>query len=268
MIRFEQVTIQYGHQCILEAENFHLQRGVPHVILGASGGGKTTILKVMLGLIAPVAGRVYLDGVEITSLPERALRPLRKKFAMVFQGGALFDGLTVGENVGYRLLEVGHKTPWIERLVREKLCLVGLEDAIGRYPAELSGGMTKRVAIARALASSPEVILFDEPTAGLDPIAVYNLNRLILALPEIAHITPLVVTHDVPSALTVGQSFSILRSGTFLFQGSRDALSQSLDENVTEFLHPTEASLIDWTQCDSRSAIALPYAETASANGR
>ena len=259
MIRFEQVIIQVGTQRILEAEDFHLRRGVPHVILGESGSGKTTILKVMLGLTAPIAGRVYLDGVEITGLPEQTLLTLRKKVAMVFQGGALFDGLTVGENVGYRLIEAGHEPRWIEGTVREKLCLVGLEDAIDRYPAELSGGMAKRVAIARALAASPEAILFDEPTAGLDPMAVYNLNRIIQTLPEIAHITPLVVTHDVHSALTVGQSFSILRAGRFLFQGSRDALLQSVDEDVVEFLHPTDASLIDWTQC-RRMDIALPVA--------
>lgn len=260
MIRFEQVTIQMGQQRILEAANFHLQRGVPHVILGASGSGKTTILKVMLGLMAPTAGRVYLDGVEITGLSERALLPLRKKVAMVFQGGALFDGLTVGENVGYRLFEAGYEARESERIVREKLCLVGLEEVIDRYPAELSGGMAKRVAIARALASSPEVMLFDEPTAGLDPIAVYNLNRLILALHETYHMTPLVVTHDVHSALTVGHAFSILRAGSFLFQGSREALQQSLDADITEFLHPTDASLIDWTQC--RRA-ALLGAETS-----
>ena len=249
MIRFAQVTIDVGPQRILEAADFHLRRGVPHVILGASGSGKTTILKVMLGLIAPVAGRVSLSGVDITGLPEQAVLPLRQRYAMVFQGGALFDGLSVGENVGYRLLEAGYEARQIEPIVREKLCLVGLEEAIDRSPAELSGGMVKRVAIARALASSPEVILFDEPTAGLDPPAVYNLNRLIVALPALAHITPLVVTHDVHSALTVGQDFSLLRAGTFLFQGCRDALLQSLEEDVAEFLHPTDASRLDWTRC-------------------
>jgi len=262
MIRFERVTIQRGQQRLLEAENFHLRRGVPHVILGASGSGKTTILKVMLGLVAPTAGRVYLDGVEISRLSERVLLPLRQKVALVFQGGALFDGLTVGENVGYRLSEAGYAAREIEPIVQEKLCLVGLEDVMDRYPAELSGGMTKRVAIARALASSPEVILFDEPTAGLDPIAVYNLNRLILALHDTSHITPLVVTHDVHSALTVGRYFSILRAGSFLFQGGREALQQSLDADIAEFLHPTDASLLDWTQC-SQTARAPLGAETA-----
>ncbi|HEX5772678.1 MAG TPA: ATP-binding cassette domain-containing protein [Geomobilimonas sp.] len=226
----------------MEDFDLFLERGVNRTILGISGAGKTTILKLLLGLLMPDSGTISIDGTPLAGLKESELVRVRKHIAIVFQGGALFDSMTVGENVGYRLFEEGKLAePEIERIVREKLSFVGLEQAIDLYPAELSGGMKKRVAIARALASDPDYIFFDEPTTGLDPIGVYNIRNLMHRLQQEGK-TTLMVTHDMETAFAVSQRFSFLHEARLAFEGTREEMLASTVPAITEFFAPTEQS--------------------------
>jgi phospholipid/cholesterol/gamma-HCH transport system ATP-binding protein len=242
-IRMERLSYSIGGRQILDAFDFCLERGVNRTILGISGSGKTTILKLLLGLLQPDAGRVCIGNTCITGLPESGFVELRKRIAIVFQGGALFDSMTVGENVGYRLFEEGRlSTDEIERIVLEKLGFVGVETSLNLYPAELSGGMKKRVAIARALASNPDYIFFDEPTTGLDPIGVYNICNLMQRL-QAAGTTTLMVTHDLATAFRTSQRFSFLHQARMVFEGTEEEMKASAIPEVQEFLLPTDDSL-------------------------
>jgi phospholipid/cholesterol/gamma-HCH transport system ATP-binding protein len=239
----EQVTYSVGGRTILKEFDLHLEQGVHRTILGVSGVGKTTILKLLLGLLHPDHGSISIDGTSLAGLPERELNKLRQKIAIVFQGGALFDSMTVGENVGYRLFEQRTLPDReIEAIVREKLSFVGLEEAVDLYPAELSGGMKKRVAVARALAADPDYIFFDEPTTGLDPIGVFNIRHLMLRLQNEGK-TTLMVTHELETAFAVSRRFSFLHQGRLVFEGTREALLASEIPEILEFLAPTEGSL-------------------------
>jgi phospholipid/cholesterol/gamma-HCH transport system ATP-binding protein len=242
-IRMEKLCYSIGGRKILEDFDFCLERGVNRTILGTSGAGKTTILKLLLGLLQPDAGRVCIGDTCITGVPESRFMELRKRIAIVFQGGALFDSMTVGENVGYRLFEEGRlSNEEIERIVREKLGFVGVETSLNLYPAELSGGMKKRVAIARALASDPDYIFFDEPTTGLDPIGVYNICNLMQRLQD-AGTTTLMVTHDLATAFSTSQRFTFLHQARMIFEGTEAEMRASDIPEVREFLHPTDQSL-------------------------
>jgi phospholipid/cholesterol/gamma-HCH transport system ATP-binding protein len=242
-ILMEKICYSVGNRAILEDFDLHLEHGVNRTILGVSGVGKTTILRLILGLIKPDSGRIFINGVQLTGLREKELAGLRKRIAIVFQGGALFDSMTVGENVGYRLIEEGRLTETeIERIILKNLGFVGLEHAIDLYPSELSGGMKKRVAIARALTADPEYIFFDEPTTGLDPIGVYNIRNLMLRLQDEGK-TTLMVTHDMETAFAVSQRFTFLHSARILFEGTREEMERSSIPEVREFFAPTEQSL-------------------------
>ncbi len=241
-IRLHNLTYSVDGRTILQGVDLFCAKGVNRTILGASGVGKTTILKLMLGLLRPDSGTVSIDGELIAGLSESELIRVRSRLAIVFQGGALFDSMTVGENVGYRLLEEGRPESQVERVVREKLSFVGLEDTIDRYPAQLSGGMKKRAAIARALASEPEYILFDEPTTGLDPIGVYNICNVIRRLQEEGK-TALLVTHDLETAFNVSERFSFIHKARMVFEGSREEMLGSALPAIREFLTPTDESL-------------------------
>ncbi|NVN90029.1 MAG: ATP-binding cassette domain-containing protein [Desulfuromonadales bacterium] len=242
-IRMEKLCYTIGGRKILGNFDFSLERGVNRTILGVSGSGKTTILKLLLGLLQPTSGKVFIADQCITGLPESAYMELRKCIAIVFQGGALFDSMTVGENVGYRLFEEGRlSTAEIERIVVEKLGFVGVEQALNLYPAELSGGMKKRVAIARALAADPEYIFFDEPTTGLDPIGVYNICNLIQRL-QAEGKTTLMVTHDLETAFATSDRFTFLHQANMLFEGTEAEMRASAIPEVREFLAPTDQSL-------------------------
>ncbi|HKN86658.1 MAG TPA: ATP-binding cassette domain-containing protein, partial [Nitrospiraceae bacterium] len=208
-------------------------------ILGASGSGKSTMLKLILGLSRPNRGSIRIDGRDITQLSERELQQCcREQMAMVFQGGALFDSLTVRENVGYRLWE-RHvlSDEQIEQIVEDNLRFVGLDDVLDKMPAELSGGMRKRVGIARALASGAQVILYDEPTAGLDPINTCLITRLILKL-KTKHVTQIVVTHDLQTADRVADSILMIQQGRVVFEGTSQDLKRSHDPEVRAFIDP------------------------------
>lgn len=242
-IRMEKLCYSIGGRKILDNFDFHLERGVNRTILGVSGAGKTTILKLLLGLLNPDSGKIFIGDLCITGLPEANFMQQRKRIAIVFQGGALFDSMTVGENVGYRLFEEGKLTQTeITKIVVEKLSFVGVEAALDLYPAELSGGMKKRVAIARALAADPDYIFFDEPTTGLDPIGVYNICNLMLRL-QAEGKTTLMVTHDLATAFATSQRFTFLHKARMLFEGNEEEMKASIIPEVREFLEPTDMSL-------------------------
>lgn len=242
-IRMEKVCYTVGGRTILKDFDFCLERGVNRTILGVSGSGKTTILKLLLGLLRPDAGRVCIGDLCITGLPEAHFMEQRKRIAIVFQGGALFDSMTVGENVGYRLFEAGQLSEAeIERIVLEKLSFVGVEEAVNLYPSELSGGMKKRVAIARALAADPDYIFFDEPTTGLDPIGVYNICSLMQRL-QAEGKTTLMVTHDLVTAFATSERFTFIHQARMIFEGTETEMRASAIPEVREFLAPTKESL-------------------------
>ena len=247
-ITMEKVSYTVGGRVILCDFDLQLEPGVNRTILGVSGVGKTTILKLILGLLKPDSGKITIDGIDIATLTERQMTIARKHIAIVFQGGALFDSMTVGENVGYRLIESG-KMPEseIDAVVREKLGFVGLEQTVDLYPAQLSGGMKKRVAIARALAADPEFIFFDEPTTGLDPIGVYNIQQLMLRLQSEGK-TTLMVTHDMPTAFAVSDRFSFISDAKLVFEGTKSELENSSVAAIREFFSPSAASLFHFVE--------------------
>ncbi|HNV86985.1 MAG TPA: ATP-binding cassette domain-containing protein [Candidatus Omnitrophota bacterium] len=243
MIRLRHLTLSYGGAEVVRSVNLDIARGETKVILGPSGVGKSTILKAILGLIKPRNGELFVAGEEISRLSERELVRTRFKMAMVFQQSALFDSMTVGENVSYRLREMelaGAEA--IRARIHEVLKFVGLHHATELRPAELSGGMKKRVAIARALAPDPEIFLFDEPTTGLDPVNLYNIEQLILKLKKNLEKTILIVTHDVGSAMRLADSIVMLHEGKFIFEGTSEELRKQHDKRVLAFLDPASAA--------------------------
>jgi phospholipid/cholesterol/gamma-HCH transport system ATP-binding protein len=249
-ILMEKVCYSISGRTILHDFDLSLQPGVNRTILGVSGVGKTTILKLILGLLKPNSGKIFIDGTDISTLSESQLTTARKHIAIVFQGGALFDSMTVGENVGYRLFEEGRLSDdAIESIILEKLSFVGLEKAIDLYPSELSGGMKKRVAIARALAADPRYIFFDEPTTGLDPIGVYNIQQLMLRLQREGK-TTLMVTHDMPTAFKVSDRFSFIHEAELVLEGTKAELENSRNSAILEFFSPGEKSLFRFVETE------------------
>jgi phospholipid/cholesterol/gamma-HCH transport system ATP-binding protein len=239
IIELKGVTLKYANNEVIRNVDLKIHRGETKVILGPSGVGKSTILKAMLGLMRPKSGRIFIHGVDITQLPERDLVRLRLKMAMVFQHGALFDSMTVGDNVSYRLREFAMADrPEIDRRVQEVLQFVGLQGARKLRPAQLSGGMRKRVAIARALAPDPDIFLFDEPTVGLDPINMYNTEQLMLKLKQNESRSMVIVTHDVESAYRLADKIVMLHEGKFIFEGTPTELKKETDERIKSFLDP------------------------------
>ncbi len=239
VIQLERVSLHYGGDDVICDVNLNIRRGETKIILGTSGVGKSTILKSILGLLRPKSGKIYIHGEDITGLKEREMVRLRLRMAIVFQQGALFDSMTVGENVSYRLREFNLvEKEKIEARVEEVLKFVGLQGAKKLKPSQLSGGMKKRVAIARALAPDPEIFLFDEPTVGLDPINLYNIEQLIMKLKERRDRTLVIVTHDVESAFRLGDSIVMLHEGKFIFEGPPEELKKSPDERIQTFLDP------------------------------
>jgi len=241
LIQLKDVTLDYGAEEVVRHVDLEVKRGETKVILGPSGVGKSTILKAILGLLRPKTGEIYIHGEEISKLPERELVKVRLAMAMVFQGGALFDSMTVEENVSFRLREHGLAGEGkMKARVEEVLKFVGLQGALKLRPVQLSGGMKKRVAIARALAPDPEIFLFDEPTTGLDPVNLYNTEQLILKLKKKQNTSLVIVTHDVGSAYRLADSIVILHEGKFIFEGPPATLEQNQDKRVQSFLDPAK----------------------------
>lgn len=247
MIRLEHVTVEFEGRRILEDVSFRVPDGETKVILGPSGAGKSSILKVILGLWRPASGSVYVGATDLTRLSERDQLPVRRRMSMVFQGNALFDSLTVAENVGFFLHEHSDMTDeQIAERVTDCLEFVNLPDAGDFLPEELSGGMKKRVAIARAIAFQPEIILYDEPTTGLDPLNAKTITELITRLKRERRATSVIVTHILHDAFAVGDSLAVVHEGRLLFDGRAEDLLAFPDPFVQDFLAEIreEASLL------------------------
>lgn len=241
MIHLEHVTFAYHEEPVLTDVSFSVAPGETKVILGTSGSGKSTILKTILGLVRPQSGRVIVDGVEVTSAGESKLRAVRKKIGMVFQGGALFDSMTIGENIGYYLLEYTDQSlAEIEQIARRILRFLDLsEDLIDVLPDELSGGMQRRVAIGRAIAAeNPAIMLYDEPTTGLDPISTRTITDLIVKLQREKGVSSIVVTHQITDAFDISDEFLVAHEGRIVFDGDAEGLLHCPNDYVCDFLRP------------------------------
>jgi phospholipid/cholesterol/gamma-HCH transport system ATP-binding protein len=237
LIQLKHVTKRFGKLLVLNDLSLDIEAGKCIVVIGASGTGKSVLLKHIVVLLRPDRGEVWFDGKRIDDLPERDLVPVRKRFGFLFQMGALFDSLTVAQNIAFPIVEHTHKpTEEIDRIVVEKLRLVGLPDAGTKMPAELSGGQRKRVALARAIALDPEVILYDEPTTGLDPIRSDVINELIVKLQRELKVTSIVVTHDMNSAFKVADRVVMLHEGKIVFDGTPEEIKQSQKDVVKRFV--------------------------------
>jgi phospholipid/cholesterol/gamma-HCH transport system ATP-binding protein len=225
LIRVENLYKSFGDKQVLCGASLHCVRGESMVIIGGSGSGKSVMIKHMIGLLMPDSGQVIVEGKVVNKLKERDLNELRKKFGMLFQGAALFDSLTVGENVGFALRE--HTTlseTKIRERVAECLKMVGMPGIEGLMPAELSGGMKKRVGLARAIAMNPEIILFDEPTTGLDPVMADVINDLIIKTTRALSVTSVTITHDMVSANRIADKIAMLYEGKIVAVGTPDEI--------------------------------------------
>jgi phospholipid/cholesterol/gamma-HCH transport system ATP-binding protein len=260
VIVLEHVSLAFDDKVILKDVSFTLLEGHTKIVLGASGAGKSLTLKIILGLLKPDGGSVIVDGHRVDQMTEREIMPVRSNIGMVFQEGALFDSLTVRENVGYRLYEeTAMPLDEIDHRVREVLGFIGLAEFIDRMPSALSGGQRRRVAIARAMASKPKILLYDEPTTGLDPITATTVDDEIIKLRDLENVSSIMVTHQLRDAFYVathravredGQTrivradaskereteFVMLRNGVLVYEGDADALRQSDDEYLRKFL--------------------------------
>jgi phospholipid/cholesterol/gamma-HCH transport system ATP-binding protein len=237
LIELKNIHKRFGSQVVLDGLNLTIERGESVVVIGASGSGKSVMLKHIVGLLRPDDGEVWFDGRRTDGLQERHLVEMRKRFGFLFQMGALFDSMTCLENIAFPLVEHTRRSRTeIETIAREKLAMVGLPEVGPKMPAQLSGGQRKRVALARAIALEPEVILYDEPTTGLDPIRSDVINELILKLTRELHVTSIVVTHDMASAFKVGKRIVMLYHGRLIFDGTPDQARASGDENLRRFI--------------------------------
>jgi phospholipid/cholesterol/gamma-HCH transport system ATP-binding protein len=260
VIVFEDVSIGFEDKTVLDGISFQLARGETKALFGVAGSGKSTILKLTLGLIKPDSGHIYVFGDDVTQMSEEELFALRRKIGMVFQESALFDSLTVRENVAFRLMEEHDASEEeIEKRVREALSFVELEHTLDMFPSELSGGMRRRVAIARAIVTQPEIILYDSPTGGLDPVTSTTIIQLIVKQRDVYKTSSLLVTHRLQDAFImathyfdrqtnqlkalppgehgeVSMSFLILRDGKVIFDGDAGELARSRDEYIREYI--------------------------------
>ena len=259
IIVFENVAIAFEDKVVLDGISFRLPRGETKALFGVAGSGKSTILKLALGLIKPDSGRIYTLGADVVRMPEEQLFELRRQAGIVFQESALFDSLTVRDNVAYRLIEEGVPPNEVERRVREALRFVELENTLDLFPAELSGGMRRRVAIARAIITQPEMLLYDSPTGGLDPVTSTTIVELIVKQRDVSKTSSLLVTHRLQDAFTMAthyfdvrdnrmvpvppggrveapMAFLILRDGKVIFDGNLEELVDSRDEYIREYI--------------------------------
>lgn len=237
MVEVTNVYKSLGERSVLKGVNLAIRKGETFLIIGRSGAGKTVLLKNIIGLLRPDSGKIIIDNVDITQLDKKKLEKVRLQFGLVFQGSALFDFLTVEQNVGFYFYQhTALKKNEIKRMVEETLTLVGLEGIGNLYPYQLSGGMRKRVAIARAIIYNPKIIIYDEPTTGIDPISVDKIVSLIEDLHNRLKITSLVVTHDLEVGLKIADRLAFLLGGRIIFEGSKEDLKNTTDERVIQFM--------------------------------
>lgn len=237
MIKIENLTVKYGTRVVVKDVNLEVKKGRTLVVMGLSGVGKSTILRCIAGLMKPESGNIYIQEKEITRLKQSEFDKILKKTGMVFQSPALFDSLTVGENVAFRLRE-HTKLPEeeIRMIVSEKLSIVDLAGKEHLFPSQLSGGMQKRASLARTLTTNPEIILYDEPATGLDPIMCNVINNLINSLKEKFGVTSIVVTHDLESAFTVADEIAMLYNGVIIERGTVQEFKNSKNLVVRQFI--------------------------------
>jgi phospholipid/cholesterol/gamma-HCH transport system ATP-binding protein len=258
-IVFDNVSLAFEENVVLDRISFHLPHGETKALFGVAGSGKSTILKLAMGLLPPDSGRIFLLGQEVTSMSEQELFELRRRVGIVFQESALFDSLTVRDNVAFRLMEEHISEDEIDRRVREALRFVELEQTVDMFPSELSGGMRRRVGIARAIITQPEVILYDSPTGGLDPVTSNTIVELIMKQRDVYKTSALLVTHRLQDAFTmathqfdkntnqmislpkgklcdVPMSFLLLRDGKVIFDGDAHHLATSRDPYIREYI--------------------------------
>lgn len=237
MIEIKQLHKSFRGNHVLRGINLTIKKGETIVIIGRSGCGKSVLLKHIIGLMKPDSGELSIDGEDITKYPKSKLNQLRQKFGMLFQGSALFDSMTVAENVGLGLNEHTNLTDKkIKKIATEKLKMVGLVGVEEIKPAELSGGMKKRVGLARAIAMEPEFVLFDEPTTGLDPIMADVINELIINLRNRLNITSIAVTHDIVSAYKIADKIAMLYKGKIIFVGTPEETKNTDNSVVQQFI--------------------------------
>ncbi len=237
MIKLVDIHKSFGKQKVLDGLDLEIEAGKTTVIIGRSGGGKSVLLKHIIGLIRPDSGEVLIDGTDITRLGDRDLNEIRKKFGMLFQEAALFDSMTVGENVAFPLREhTRMKEEEIRRTVADRLHAVGLTGVEEKMPSELSGGMRKRVGLARAIAMQPQIVLFDEPTTGLDPVMTEAINRLIMATQKNFNFTCVVISHDIQSIFTIGHRIAMLYEGKIIAYGTPEEVQASRNPVIVQFL--------------------------------
>jgi phospholipid/cholesterol/gamma-HCH transport system ATP-binding protein len=240
-IRVRGLRKSFGNQKVLDGIDLEVATGETVSVLGQSGTGKSVLLKILIGLQQPDSGSICIHGRDIAGLSRKELNEIRKKIGFLFQNSALYDSLTVEENVAFPLEHLGEMT-LVERKrhVRELLSTVGLKEGFDKLPSQISGGMQKRVGLARALALSPDILLFDEPTAGLDPITASEIDALMLKIQKERNVASIVVTHDLPSARAVSDRLAVMRKGKILVQGSFEDLQESKDKFVVQFLNRGE----------------------------
>lgn len=237
MIKITDAYKSFDKKKVLNGVNLEIKKGESVVIIGRSGCGKSILLKLIIGIMKADKGQVLIDGKDISSLNERDLNNFRRKFGMLFQGAALFDSLDVGENVSFGLNEQKkYPKDFIDKIVAEKLKLVGLPGVEKLSPSELSGGMRKRVGLARAIAANPEIVLYDEPTTGLDPIMADAIDSLISDLNRSLNVTSVTVTHDMRSAYKIADRIAMLYEGKFIFYGTPDEIRGTNDPVIRQFI--------------------------------
>ncbi len=237
MIELRDIHKSFGANHVLRGVSLEIKKGESLVVIGGSGSGKSVLLKHIIGLSKPDKGEVIIDSVELSKLDEDGLNDIRKKFGMLFQSSALFDSMSVWENVGFGLKRhTDMKDKEIKEIAVEKLRMVGLVGVEDEMPSELSGGMRKRVGLARAIAMEPEILLYDEPTTGLDPIMADAINNLIIEMRERLNITSIAITHDMKSAYKIADTIAMLYNGLIIHRGSSEEIRNTSDPVVRQFI--------------------------------
>ncbi|MDX2470868.1 MAG: ABC transporter ATP-binding protein [SAR324 cluster bacterium] len=237
MIEFKNISKSFGDQKILDGINIHFPKGKISVVIGRSGAGKSVILKQIMGFLQPDSGQVLIDGQDTTNFTPLEWRKIRKKFGMLFQDSALFDSMNVWENVAFPLIEHTSKShSEIDTIVKEKLKLVGLNNAEQKATADLSGGMRKRVALARAIALDPEIVLFDEPTSGLDPIVTTVIDHLIIDTQRATGCTYIVISHDITAAFRIADKIAMIYDGKIVIDADKEEVKNTNDPLVKQFI--------------------------------
>lgn len=237
IIKIRKLCKRFGNQEVLKELDLDIPKGMITVIIGRSGGGKSVLLKHIIGLLKPDSGEIYIDGIDIAKESDDKLNEVRKRFGMLFQEGALFDSMTIEENVAFPLTEhtkLSHKE--IEERTKEVLAMVGLTGAEKKYPSEISGGMRKRAGLARAIIAKPDIILFDEPTSGLDPIMSAHIDNLIVEIQKRLNVTCIIISHDIQSTFRIAHKIAMLYDGKIIAEGTPEEMKTLDNPFLKQFI--------------------------------